>query len=121
MNKDMMWCCPVLHLLSWLTCLSDNGVEKGPLFPFTVEGTVHFPLEEMKEGQWKGWVHNVFYRVGGLLATCSAHSGDISSWGIRRSGAQWAGRCGADLDAIMQGGLWETFDNLMTFTSRRLG
>ena len=53
-------------------------------------------------------MHKVFDRVGGLLATCSAHS-------IRRSGAQWAGRCGADLDAIMQGGLWETYDNLLTY------
>ena len=108
MNKNMMWCCPVFHLARWLTYLSENGVEQGPLFPFTEEGTVHFPLEEMKEGQWKAWVHKVFDRVGGKLATCSAHS-------IRRSGAQWAGRCGAELDAIMQGGLWETYDNLMTY------
>ena len=108
LNKDMMWCCPVFHVIRWLTYLSENDVEQGPLFPFTVEGTVKFPLEEMKEGQWKGWVHKVFDRVGGLLATCSAHS-------IRRSGAQWAGRCGADLDAILQGGLWVTYDNLLTY------
>ena len=100
--------CPVFNLARWLAILAENGVEQGPLFPLTNEGRVSDPLEMMTPGQWGAWIQKVFDRAGGVLKMCTSHS-------IRRSAAQWACRCGAKLDEVMRGGLWETVQQLMTY------
>ena len=100
--------CPVFNLARWLAILAENGVEQGPLFPLTNEGRVSDPLEMMTPGQWGAWIQKVFDRAGGVLKMCTSHS-------IRRSAAQWACRCGAKLDEVMRGGLWETVQQLMMY------
>ena len=100
--------CPVFNLARWLAILAENGVEQGPLFPLTIEGRVSDPLEEMTPGQWGAWIQKVFVRAGGVLASCTTHS-------IRRSAAQWACRCGANLEQVMRGGLWETLQQLSDY------
>jgi hypothetical protein len=102
--------CPVFNLARWLAILAENGVEQGPLFPLTNEGCVSNPLEEMTAGQWGAWIQKVFDRAGGVLESCTTHS-------IRRSAAQWACRCGANLDQVMRGGLWETLQQLTEYLS----
>lgn len=100
--------CPVFNLARWLAILSENGAEQGPLFPLTNEGCVSDPLEMMTAGQWGAWIQKVFDRAGGILKMCTSHS-------IRRSAAQWACRCGAELHDVMRGGLWQTVQQLMAY------
>ena len=61
--------CPVFNLARWLAILAENGVERGPLFPLTIEGRVSDPLEEMTPGQWGAWIQKVFVRAGGVRNT----------------------------------------------------
>ena len=47
--------CPVLQIVFWLKTLAENGIHKGPLFPFIDNGHHNFaqPLEYIKNEQWE--------------------------------------------------------------------
>jgi hypothetical protein len=82
--------CPVFWLLLYLQY---TGKTKGKLFDASISS----------------YSHNITYMLRVfMLVPGSPHS-------IRRSGAQWAGRCGDLGIATRNAGRWKTFDNLMRY------
>jgi hypothetical protein len=83
--------CPVHWLLEhWKLCFGHKEMQ-GPL------------LKKLSEDQFRKQLSNVFERAG--IGDCSGHS-------LRRTAAQWARRCGADLYVIKNVGRWSSLDNL---------
>ena len=82
--------CPVVWLLMYLQI---TGKTKGKLFDASISSYTHNITYMLR----------VFMRIPG-----SPHS-------IRRSGAQWAGRCGDLGVATRNAGRWKSFDNLMRY------
>lgn len=115
--------CPV----SWLlTYLSYAGYTEGPIFQSFATGE-----GRMNEREWVRAINRVYVRAGlrtnavkarletderparaAKAATgCTAHS-------IRRSAAQWAGRCGASTTDVRNCGRWKTLEELVQYMAQ---
>jgi hypothetical protein len=87
--------CPLHWLqLSW-SFRKDLDEENAP---------VYFPLTS---GQYQRQLINLFNHTGANIVP-SSHS-------LRRSAAQWAARCGADINIIRNVGRWETLQHLIGY------
>ena len=109
--------CPVLHLLTWLRL---SKITHGPLFAMTAGSEVlvaHEKVESItRQGKETYWITRSGERVNHtfdawaahlvkLFADCGYPKG-VTSHSIRRSGAQWAARCGATEPQIKATARW---------------
>jgi CubicO group peptidase (beta-lactamase class C family) len=69
------------------------------------DATIFFPQKAKTWGE-----HLREYIFGPLGLKCTSHS-------VRRSAAQWAGRCGADLSVVRNVGRWECLSELLKYTA----
>ena len=96
--------CPVLALLVYLHY---SGHTSGPIFQL---GGNHVDV-----GTWKRmllrWFELVGLRNAGAGAKCTSHS-------VRRSAAQWAGRCGARELDVRNAGRWRSMQILAKYMAQ---
>jgi hypothetical protein len=101
--------CPVTWLLTWLSL---SGITSGPIFQrLGAEGKPTGKAQN--ETIWQNMTQKIFIAAGLYLpgnkkekrkgAGCTNHS-------IRRSAAQWAGRCGAGEQDCANNGRWKTWE-----------
>ena len=110
--------CPVTWLLYYLTY---TGHEEGGLFQLPRKVTRE--LKNITETQWCGMTNHLFeqagIRVNGKPAKPGVHpaipSSGKSNHSIRRSAAQWAGRCGAREMESRNAGRWRTMEILARY------
>ena len=85
--------CPVLALMRWLNILSSWGIKDGKIF---------IDDECKSSREYRESLRNWFKKCeveGSKLHLCTSHS-------VRRTAAQWAARCGYDINRIMDIGRW---------------
>ena len=102
--------CPVTWLLYYLVYTEH---EEGAIFQLSSKGV----FKNITESQWCGMTNHLFesagIRVNGKAAnrtngTPAVPSSGASNHSIRRSAAQWAGRCGAREMDVRNAGRWRT-------------
>jgi hypothetical protein len=109
--------CPVTWLL---IALHYSGITSGPLFQTTdsegkPSGTAH------SEGHWENTTKRLFTAAGLYTAGHKGADGSyikpvgVTNSGIRRSAAQWAGRCaGREIDCA-NNGRWKTYTEMARY------
>jgi hypothetical protein len=99
-NPKSLNFCPVHWLYThWvLRKPADRDIEGAPIFTPMDSRTYQKALRQLFKG------------AGVECEACSSHS-------VRRSAAQWAGRCGANIVTIKNVGRWETLLNLLRYVS----
>jgi hypothetical protein len=105
--------CPVLWFLMWLKY---SEIKDGPIFQYIHGGKV--TGEALKESNWQTMTQRLFI-ASGLYFPASESSGvaipahGVTNQGIRRSAAQWAGRCGAKMITdLANNGRWKTLETI---------
>jgi hypothetical protein len=103
--------CPVHSTVSQLMLLKQfGGGDAGPLFcNVSMDGKTLITDEHISESTLFNWWVKAFKLAG--FPHFTTHS-------LRHSGALWAGRCRADIGAIMASGRWESIDGFMVYFKR---
>lgn len=120
--------CPVTWLL---ISLHYSGITSGPLFQ-TNSADSEPSGDAHSEGHWENTTKRLFMEAG-LYTKGQGKKGEadyikptgVTNSGIRRSAAQWAGRCGAREIDCANNGRWKTYTEMARYmgqgTKRRKG
>ena len=121
---------PVFFLMLWIAHLKSLGITSGPIFPHLTKEMAPTGGRLMKTRQWTKMVQHVFKKVRctGRRAcrdwpracVCDVQCGlwkpgrrggaraeGLTSHSHRKAGAEWAARCGASVNDIMNTGRWK--------------
>jgi hypothetical protein len=98
-NPKHLQYCPVHWLIAHWT-LRDDDLDNANAPMFTRLGSI----------QYQKALSDLFKEAGQHCEACSSHS-------VRRSAAQWAGRCGADVCTIKNIGRWICLTHLLKYVS----
>ena len=105
--------CIVFHLLSYLHYYE---ITEGPIF--------QYKGDKMSEPQWELMTTTIFKHSGLYVAAHRDEDGGYhekkgpTNHSIRRSAAQWAGRCGAREVDVRNTGRWKTMEELAKYMAQ---
>jgi hypothetical protein len=111
--------CPVMWLLIYLHFA---GITTGPLFQ--QHNTAGPTGAAYKESQWEDRTKRLFTAAGLYTAGRKGSDGSyikptgVTNSGIRRSAAQWAGRCGGREIDCANNGRWKTYTEMAKYMAQ---
>lgn len=111
--------CPVLWLMTYLSYFT---IATGAIFqqdtPDPETGNPTPTGENMVPTVWEKMTDAIFKAAGMYDPTKPAGERGCTNHSIRRSAAQWAGRCGAGELAVRNNGRWKTLEMLMLYIAQ---
>jgi len=116
--------CPVTWLLTWLHF---SGITEGPIFQEIRDGKPSG--KSMSEKVWTGATTKLFTAAGLYTpahdvpgveeeTTVKIEAKSCTNHSLRRSAAQWAGRCNAATTDVANAGRWKTFTEMMKYLAQ---